>query len=89
MSLRFQYVQVAERVMERFSACFIPGAYLVETIPILKYIPSWMPGARGFKRMAAEGKAESRKMLDIPFERVKAEMVWLSLHNINSCSAYS
>jgi hypothetical protein len=30
-----------------------PGRWLVETIPLLRFVPAWVPGA-GFKRIAAD-----------------------------------
>ena len=50
------------------------GTYLVDYIPILKYVPSWMPGA-SFKRKAHEWRRLSREMLESQFETVKLKMV--------------
>ena len=39
-------VTIVEEAMRGFSLVSKPGEFLVDTIPILKYIPSWFPGAQ-------------------------------------------
>ncbi|KAJ3545484.1 hypothetical protein NM688_g5618 [Phlebia brevispora] len=33
-------------VMDEFADALLPGAFLVDTIPLLRYAPSWFPGAQ-------------------------------------------
>ncbi|TCD64295.1 hypothetical protein EIP91_004273 [Steccherinum ochraceum] len=40
------FVQLAEKAASGFALALIPAAYLVDLIPILKYIPSWVPGTK-------------------------------------------
>jgi len=47
---------------------------MVDTFPILKHIPAWFPGA-GFKKVAAEWRKKVMRNVNMPFERVKANMV--------------
>ncbi|THH30749.1 hypothetical protein EUX98_g3443 [Antrodiella citrinella] len=47
------YVTVAHAANSGLVLATIPGAFWVESMPFLKYIPSWMPGA-GFKKFAAK-----------------------------------
>ncbi|KAJ7625700.1 cytochrome P450 [Roridomyces roridus] len=47
------FITLAQRAVHAFAAALVPGLYLVDTFPILKYIPTWFPGA-GFKRKARE-----------------------------------
>ncbi|KAF8213148.1 cytochrome P450 [Mycena galopus ATCC 62051] len=49
------------------------GSFLVDFLPILKYIPSWLPGA-GFKRKAKIWAKSSLAVRDIPFENLKASI---------------
>ncbi|OJT06168.1 O-methylsterigmatocystin oxidoreductase [Trametes pubescens] len=49
------------------------GVWLVDVLPFLKYIPSWVPGA-GFKRKAAAWKAVIERGADEPFQWVKSSM---------------
>ncbi|RPD54263.1 CyP450 monooxygenase [Lentinus tigrinus ALCF2SS1-6] len=46
-----QYLSLAEEGNDIFQKAFVPGKYLVETFPILKHVPAWLPGA-GFRRDA-------------------------------------
>ncbi|OBZ74478.1 O-methylsterigmatocystin oxidoreductase [Grifola frondosa] len=51
-----------------------PRLDLVDFFPILKNLPTWMPGA-GFKRQAFEVRRLVRTLLDTPFEMVKDAML--------------
>ena len=44
------YIQVAEQA-KGVDEAGVPGTYWVDLFPILKYVPSWFPGA-GFQKMA-------------------------------------
>ena len=51
-----------------------PGKYLVDILPFLKYVPSWMPGAQ-FKRDAKHWNALLKESVDKPFEAANQAMV--------------
>ncbi|KAK7017743.1 cytochrome P450 [Favolaschia claudopus] len=68
-----RYLALANEAAHSFSLGIIPGAYLVDTFPSLKYIPSWMPGA-GFKRKAKTWSKLSRQFLESPFAETKRQM---------------
>ena len=40
------YIKLAEEAVGAAAELSIPGAFLVDIIPILKYVPEWFPGAR-------------------------------------------
>nr|VWO99481.1 N/A [Ganoderma boninense] len=61
------YLGIAEKAMETFSQLFLPGKYLVESFPIMRFIPYPLPGTQ-FKRDAADCYAIVRKMRDAPWE---------------------
>ncbi|KAJ7044390.1 cytochrome P450 [Mycena alexandri] len=67
------YISIAKEVMHGLSVASIPGAFLVDTIPALKYVPKWMPGA-GFKRKAEEWRKVTRELLEVPFAETKRRM---------------
>jgi hypothetical protein len=48
------YVSIAEESLNGLGVALagIPGAFWVDLIPIMKYVPSWFPGA-GFQRKTA------------------------------------
>lgn len=70
------FVAAAERGVHPLVAAGVPGAFLVDALPILKYVPEWMPGA-GFKRKAREWKALADAMCELPFQAAKRNIVRL------------
>ncbi|THU83987.1 cytochrome P450 [Dendrothele bispora CBS 962.96] len=68
------YVEAAENALESLGLGIAPGAFLVESLPFLKYVPEWMPGA-GFKRKAKNWARYSRIMREMPFDAAKQEIV--------------
>ncbi|KAF9044304.1 cytochrome P450 [Panaeolus papilionaceus] len=67
------YVTVAEKALNTLSLVAIPGSFLVDIIPALKYVPQWFPGAE-FKRKAARWRKELNKFINLPFNHVKELM---------------
>ncbi|KAH6915729.1 cytochrome P450 [Coprinopsis sp. MPI-PUGE-AT-0042] len=61
------YIRLAEQSIDPAGRAVVPGAYLVDVLPFLKYIPEWVPGA-GFKRDAREWKEMMQRYRDGPFE---------------------
>ncbi|KAJ5915533.1 hypothetical protein N7466_011466 [Penicillium verhagenii] len=66
-------VQMAGLALEHFAIAGTPGAWLVDMIPALKYVPSWLPGA-GFKRKAQAWKKNLQNTADIPYAFVQRQM---------------
>ncbi|KAJ7454671.1 cytochrome P450 [Mycena latifolia] len=64
------YLNAAQAAVRAMSMAGVPGRFLVDIIPALKYIPSWFPGA-GFKRKAAEWNKLVKHMVDRPFMDAK------------------
>ncbi|ESK85761.1 cytochrome p450 [Moniliophthora roreri MCA 2997] len=67
------HVAIAEEGVRAVISAARPGAFLVESLPFLKYVPSWMPGA-GWKRQAKEWYRVTKSMADMPFETAKARI---------------
>ncbi|KAF8509756.1 cytochrome P450 [Hysterangium stoloniferum] len=67
------YIATAELGMSGMIIAGNFGAFLVDFLPILKYVPSWFPGA-SFKRKAAVWRKASTAMSVVPFEAVKNAM---------------
>ncbi|KAI0267093.1 cytochrome P450 [Gloeopeniophorella convolvens] len=63
-------VRIVSIAMRNFTEVLKPGAYLVNDIPALKYIPAWFPGA-GFKRYAAKMREDNVNMTEVPFTWAK------------------
>ena len=68
------YIRVAEEAMKGVSEAGIPGAFLVDSFPVLKYIPSWFPGA-GFQKKATHGRELTKALSENPFRYVKEQLV--------------
>ena len=66
------YILNAEQASHGLTQAMFPGLFLVESIPMLKYVPEWMPGAR-FQRLAAKWRDSIRDMVDLPFEELKRD----------------
>ena len=67
------YIKIVEESMEALTE-IIPGAFLVDIIPILKYVPEWFPGAR-FQRKAAMMRKHAAIMRNTTFAATEKLMV--------------
>ena len=67
-------VNIAEEAMQGFSRASEPGAYLVDTIPWLKYLPDRIPGVK-WKKDLKDMRRSRQALYDVPFDYVKKDMV--------------
>ncbi|GJE99707.1 cytochrome P450 [Phanerochaete sordida] len=67
------YLLASERTAECGRVTLVPGNYLVDSLPFLKYVPEWFPGAN-FKREAREWRRSIMYALHAPYEVVKTRM---------------
>ena len=74
------YIKIAEEAMGTVSELLIPGAFLVDIIPILKYVPKWFPGAR-FQSKAAVMRKHASIMRNATFEATEEIMV-CNIHHL-------
>ena len=58
---------VTERALRGVEEGLIPGAFWVDVLPILKYVPEWMPGA-GWKKKAARWKVDAIATKEMPWK---------------------
>ncbi|KZT33432.1 cytochrome P450 [Sistotremastrum suecicum HHB10207 ss-3] len=56
-----------------FEQATAPGAWLVNSIPALKCLPTWLPFV-SFPRIAAKWRSETEEVVNYPFEMVRAQM---------------
>ena len=68
------YIKIAEEAMGTVSALLIPGAFMVDITPILKYLPKWFPGAR-FQSKAAVMRKHAATMRNTTFEATEKIVV--------------
>ncbi|KAJ7157971.1 cytochrome P450 [Mycena crocata] len=67
------FVDLADKGMSEFSKIMVPGAFLIDVLPILKYVPAWFPGA-GFKRLAKRYGNSCDELAETPLAYVKDQM---------------
>ncbi|KAF8960727.1 cytochrome P450 [Flammula alnicola] len=67
------YISNAEEALYGLAEAGIPGTFLVDFIPLLKYVPEWFPGAT-FKRKAARWRRVNNDVAEKPFKYVQEQM---------------
>ncbi|KIJ32833.1 hypothetical protein M422DRAFT_265316 [Sphaerobolus stellatus SS14] len=67
------YIKITERAVTALLEATKPGKFLVDTFPLLQYIPSWVPGA-GFKKLAEQWRVATMAMVEDPFDWTKSEI---------------
>jgi hypothetical protein len=80
------YISIAEEALMGLSEAAVPGAFWVDLVPILKYVPSWFPGA-GFQKKAARWRELANAMAEKPFRYVKEQVVRLSFSSAHQLQA--
>ncbi|KAJ7704674.1 cytochrome P450 [Mycena metata] len=69
-----RFVTLSEESVKKVAESFFPGAQLVNTFPILRHLPGWLPGC-GFQQFAAESRDLVEEMKSAPFEFVKQHIL--------------
>ena len=67
------YVDLADKALDEIAQATTPGAFLVDSLPILQYVPAWFPGAH-FKTLAAQWREHVIQMVDVPLDIVKRQL---------------
>ncbi|KAI9063873.1 cytochrome P450 [Trametes sanguinea] len=62
-----RFFQMAETIVHVGSVMSTPGAFAVDTFPILRYVPPWFPGGH-FKKLAAAWAVQTLSYRDELFE---------------------
>ena len=68
------YIEIAEEAIGAAGELVVPGAFLVDIIPILKYVPKWFPGAK-FQSKAAALRKHAALMRNTTFAATEELMV--------------
>ncbi|KAG5733206.1 O-methylsterigmatocystin oxidoreductase, partial [Termitomyces sp. T112] len=64
------YIKTAAKATHTLFTAAVPGAFLVDFLPILKYVPDWMPFA-DFKRKVKEWRNLASDMVNMPYDAAK------------------
>ncbi|KAG2335457.1 cytochrome P450 [Suillus weaverae] len=67
------YITDAEETMDMVGKVTVPGAFWVDLIPCLKYLPSWIPFNK-IHQVGSFGRQRVERMIARPFEHVLEEM---------------
>ncbi|KAF9227074.1 cytochrome P450 [Gyrodon lividus] len=67
------FVELADRAMENISLVLTPGAFLVDLIPALRYLPEWFPGT-GFLQDAKKYRQLVMEAVTRPHQYVLEQM---------------
>ncbi|KAJ7125761.1 cytochrome P450 [Mycena crocata] len=67
------YISVAKEAAHGVAIATIPGTFLVDTIPLLKYVPDWFPGAN-FKRQAKQWRELTQDLQEVPFAEAQRQI---------------
>ncbi|TCD64628.1 hypothetical protein EIP91_003830 [Steccherinum ochraceum] len=68
-----KYLADANEAVCQFFRLQKPGEFMVDLLPWLKYLPSWLPGA-GFQRTAKCYRQTLRRVIDLPFQMVQRQL---------------
>ncbi|KAF9522936.1 cytochrome P450 [Crepidotus variabilis] len=68
-----EFVDLIERNNDNFSTTIMPGAFLVDVFPWLKYMPEWLPGT-GFLKLAREWRKTTQATADVPYAYTESQM---------------
>ncbi|KIJ40650.1 hypothetical protein M422DRAFT_173441 [Sphaerobolus stellatus SS14] len=68
------YLMAAEASVKAFEEVGVPGAFLVDILPWMKYIPHWVPGA-AFKQKGRKWAKSISDMKELPFQTTKTAML--------------
>ncbi|TFK65823.1 cytochrome P450 [Pluteus cervinus] len=67
------FLDVVNRALEIATSAVLPGTHLVNTIPILRHLPAWFPGAN-FHRVAVYCRRLTHEIQKAPYEMVRKKM---------------
>ncbi len=69
-----EYVAILDKGASVVNELLLPGRYLVELIPALQYLPSWLPGAT-FKREIPQWKRHVAAIRNVPYDAASKSVV--------------
>ncbi|KAF7760416.1 hypothetical protein Agabi119p4_11092 [Agaricus bisporus var. burnettii] len=67
------YVGNVEKALQGINQAGVPGTFLVETFPVMRHIPSWLPGV-GWKRRALYWRDVNREVRLKPFNLIRGQV---------------
>ncbi|KAH9929109.1 cytochrome P450 [Epithele typhae] len=68
-----KYAAAMETALVSVVEGMIPGRFMVQYLPFLRYAPSWLPGM-GWQELLAQWRADNYQALTMPYEYSRANM---------------
>lgn len=68
------YIRTQETALHILNEGKLPGAYWVDFLPILKYVPAWVPGAKA-KQMGVRYRSLVQRARSMGFEFTQSSEV--------------
>ncbi|RDX45824.1 cytochrome P450 [Lentinus brumalis] len=68
-----RYVAAVDAALEGPVQGLVPGTFLVDFLPFLRYVPTWFPGATS-QRLWAKWQAAAETLKNLPYDHVKAAL---------------
>lgn len=85
------WINLAEMALHTTTEAAVVGRYFVDIIPVLKYVPGWLPGA-GFQKVGKEGRRIVNNFFEQLYDAAVQEIVGpvfpLVMTNWSDCCAY-
>ena len=69
-----EYMANVDAALEGPAQGLVPGKFLVEYLPFLKYIPPWVPGASS-QKLWAKWQAAAERLKNMPFAFTEENLV--------------
>ncbi|KAI0516774.1 cytochrome P450 [Xylaria bambusicola] len=66
-------IHIVSEAMENFVHAAVPGAFMADIFPWMRFIPEWMPGG-GWKKIAHQWQAELSEVTEKPYAFTKYQM---------------
>ncbi|KAI0770763.1 CyP450 monooxygenase [Irpex lacteus] len=70
--MNHEYIKLVTQARTVVDTMKKPGKFWLDYMPLLRYVPTWAPGAAGVK-YAARVRPSVEAMLNIPFDNIKVE----------------
>ncbi|KAH9929106.1 O-methylsterigmatocystin oxidoreductase [Epithele typhae] len=68
-----KYSEAMSTAIVSVSEGLVPGRFMVQYFPFLRYVPSWFPGG-GFQKQFAQWRGDNHKAITMPYEYACVEM---------------
>lgn len=71
----------AVKAIQNLANSILPGEWLVNSVPVLQFLPHWFPGCR-FHSFARETKVLVNAMVEEPYEQAKQRPESVSIYQM-------